>query len=97
MSEDIRKMIDKVKNFKQFINEQKSDEYPYIGDVININDIDYDMMDYFSRTNRKLLVTMKSGEEIETSVGKFYNDLVFHGKFPSNLDRKDILFVKIIG
>jgi len=24
MSEDIRKMIDKVKNFKQFVNEQKS-------------------------------------------------------------------------
>ena len=97
MSEDIRKMINKVKNFKQFVNEQKLNEYPRIGDVVNINDINYDMMDYFSRTNRKLLVTMKSGEEIETSVGKFYNDLVFHGKFPSNLDKKNISFVKIIG
>lgn len=97
MSEDIGKMIGKVKNFKQFVNEQESNEYPSIGDTINISDIDYDMMDYFDRANRKLLVTMNNGDELETSVGKFYNDLVFHGKFPSNLDKKDISFVKIIG
>lgn len=81
---------------KRLVNLQNHN-YPYIGDVINMTNIDYGLMDYFSRTNRKLLVTMKSGEELETSVGKFYNDLVFHGKFPSNLDKKDILFVKIIG
>jgi hypothetical protein len=90
-------MIDKVKNFKQFVNEQVSNEYHNIGDTINISDIDYDIMSYFDRTNRKLLVTMNNGEEFETSVGKFYNDLVFHGKFPSNLDKKDISFIKIIG
>jgi len=91
----------KLNNFiktslREFLNERKSNGYPYIGDVVNINDIDYDMMNYFSRTNRKLLVTMKSGEEIEASVGPFYNDLEFHGKFTSNFDRKDISFVKII-
>jgi hypothetical protein len=81
----------------KFGNEQTSNDYPTIGDTIKISDINYDMMDYFDRTNRKLLVIMNNGEELETSVGKFYNDLVFHGKFPSNLDKKDISFVKIIG
>ena len=71
-------------------------KYPYIGDTINISDIDYDMMSYFDRTNRLLLVTMNNGCELKTSVGKFYDDLVFHGKFPSNLNKKDISFVKII-
>lgn len=32
MSEDIRKMIDKVKNFKQFVNENVGKSNPYIYD-----------------------------------------------------------------
>jgi len=76
---------------------KENEAYPRIGDTISVKDIDYDLMDYFDRTNRKLLVTMNNGKTIETSVGKFNNDLVFHGNFPSNLDKKNISFVKIIG
>jgi hypothetical protein len=36
MSEDIRKMIDKVKNFKQFVNENKNDEIKTIESSINL-------------------------------------------------------------
>lgn len=78
-------------------NKQVSNDYPNIEETIHISNIDYDIMSYFDRTNRKLLVTMNNGEELEASVSKFYNDLVFHSKFPINLDKKDISLVKIIG
>lgn len=42
MSEDIRKMIDKVKNFKQFVNENK---YNTSKDEFN-NDVVYKKGDY---------------------------------------------------
>ena len=73
-----------------------TEQYPSIGEVINIKDIDFNMMEYFNRTNRVLFVTMVNGETINTSVGKCYNELVFHGKFPTNLNKKNILSVKII-
>lgn len=38
MSEDIRKMIDKVKNFKQFVNEQQSNNYKEIEFVCHNSD-----------------------------------------------------------
>lgn len=68
---------------------EKGGEMPNDGEVIDINDIDYDMMDFFSRTNKKLLVTMNDGEKIKSSVGKFYNDLIFFGDFPKNIQHSD--------
>jgi hypothetical protein len=61
-------------------------EFPKEGEIILPKDIDYNMMDYLSRTNKKLLVTLKNGENVKSSVGKFYNNLIFHGKLPSNIE-----------
>lgn len=72
-------------------------EYPNISDTIHISNIDYDIMSYFDRTNRQLLVTLNNGKQLQTSVGKCYNELIFHSNFPMNLDKKDIALVKIIG
>lgn len=74
----------------------ENNEYPNISDTIHISNIDYDIMSYFDRTNRQLLVTLNNGKQLETSVGKCYNELIFHSKFPMNLDKKDIALVKII-
>ena len=46
---------------------------------------DYDMMDYLSRTHKKLIVTLKNGDKVESTVGPFYNDLIFNGKFPDSI------------
>jgi hypothetical protein len=43
MSEDIRKMIDKLKNFKQFVNEQVDDEIKNIKDMIELYDDTYNV------------------------------------------------------
>ena len=53
---------------------------PDVGDVIPIEEIEYDMMSYLSRTNRKLIITLKNGNKVKATVGKFFNDLIFHGK-----------------
>jgi len=58
--------------------------FPNAG-IIKVEDIDYDMMDYLNRTNKNLLVTMKNGSKIKSSVGKSYDDLVFHGDFPKEI------------
>ena len=63
----------------------KGGEFPSIGDIIHPKDIDYDIMNYLMRTNKKLLVTLKNGEKIHSTVGKYYDDLIFHGKFPSKI------------
>jgi hypothetical protein len=67
----------------------KENDFPSVRDVLNIDDIDYDMMDYFNRTNKQLVVTMKSGEKIKSTVGKFYDNLIFFGEFPDNINYAD--------
>jgi hypothetical protein len=53
MSEDIRKMIDKVKNFKQFVNEQKLNEN-YTNTNIKIGDVysESDVYPYIQKLHR---------------------------------------------
>jgi len=53
--------------------------------IDNMRYVDYDMMDFFSRWNKKLLITLKNGDKIQSSVGSFYNDLIFFGKFPESV------------
>lgn len=87
----------KKSELRQIIREELLNEmYPGVGDVVKISDIDYDMMNYFNRTNRQLLVTLKNGKKVKSSVSKSYKDLVFTDKFPADLNKKDIAFVKII-
>ena len=71
-------------------------------EIIEVKNIDYDTMDYLNRTNKKIIVTMLDGNEIQASVGKFYNDLIFHGKFPNDIQhshysiqKKSIKSIKI--
>jgi DNA polymerase III sliding clamp (beta) subunit (PCNA family) len=59
--------------------------FPNEGEIILPKDVDYDMMSFFYRTNKKLSITLKNGEKVKSSVGKFYNDLIFHGE---NLPKK---------
>lgn len=78
-------------------------QFPSEGEIVEIKDIDYDMMSYFSRTNKKLLVTLQNGDKVKSTVGKFYGDLIFSGDFPENLkhthysiQKKSFLQVEII-
>jgi len=72
-------------------------DFPDVGETIKGSDIDYDMKDYFNRTNKKLIITTKDNK-IHTggSVGKFYNDLIFIAKDKFDIPVKDILKVKIL-
>ena len=67
----------------------KEGDFPSVGEVLNVADIDYEMMNYFNRTNKKLIVTLKNGEKVKAAVGKFYNDLIFFGEFPENIANSD--------
>jgi hypothetical protein len=67
----------------------KENDFPSIGEILNAADIDYDMMDYLDRTNKQLIVTLKNGDKVKSTVGKLYNDLVFFGKFPERVANAD--------
>jgi hypothetical protein len=67
----------------------KEGDFPSVGETIDVTDIDYDMMSYLSRTNKELIVTLKNGEKVESTVGPFHNDLIFHGEFPENIKDRD--------
>jgi hypothetical protein len=63
--------------------------FPNEGEIVLVKDVDSDMMSFFDRTNKKLLITLKNGKKVEASVGKFYNDIIFHGDFPEEIEYKD--------
>ncbi len=70
--------------------------------VVLAKDIDYNMMDYFDRTNVKLEVTPISGKMYSASVGKQFGDTFFFGdgapdKATWKLQLKQIKSVKILG
>lgn len=67
--------------------------FPNVGEVVDAKDIDYPMMDYFKRTNRKLLITTKDNKSFTGSVGKFYDETVL---FPLGTKLSDILNVLIL-
>ena len=69
------------------------ENFPGPGETVDAKDLDYDMLDYFSRTNKVLSIDTKSKKGIKGSVGKMYNDLVFNG---DSIAKKDIVRVKIL-
>jgi hypothetical protein len=72
-------------------------DFPDYGETVNGQDIDYDMKDYFNRTNKKLLITTKDKKQhINGAVTKFYNDLIFVAKDKHDIPVKDILKVEIL-
>ena len=91
---ELRRQIRSI--IKEALSEEGGNPYfPGVGETVSGEDVDHDLMDYFNRTNRRLLVTMKNGEEVTTSCAKYYDDLVFFGK-QGILDKGQIAYVKII-
>ena len=76
-----------------YVGESLNEDFPGPGETVNAKDLDYDMLDYFNRTNKKLLINTKTKKGIEGSVGKMYGDLVFNG---DDINIKDIVSVKIL-
>jgi hypothetical protein len=79
-----------------------NESLPGKGAVVLAKDIDYDMMDYFDRTNVKLEVTPISGKKYSASVGQQFGDTFFFGDGAPNkatwkLQLKQIKSVKILG
>lgn len=71
----------------------KGGHFPSVGEIVDSKDLDYDMLDYFHRTNKKLLIDTKTQKGIEGGVGKMYGDFVFNG---DSINKKDIISVKIL-
>ena len=69
------------------------ENFPGPGETVLAKDLDYDMLNYFNRTNKKLSIDTKTKKGIYGSVGKMYNDLVFNG---DSINKKDIVQVKIL-
>ncbi len=83
---------------------KNNNSFPTINQLVKINDVDYEMMSFFSRTNKKLEITLKNGDKIMASVGEFYGDLIFHGKFPKSIEHsnyksqlKEFRSIKVVG
>jgi hypothetical protein len=71
----------------------KGGGFPSRGETVDSKDLNYDMLDYFHRTNKKLLIDTKTQKGIEGGVGKMYGDFVFNG---DSIQKKDIVSVKIL-
>lgn len=80
-------------NRNHFQTESLDENFPGPGETVDAKDLDYDMLDYFNRTNKVLSIDTKSKKGIKGSVGKMYNDLVFNG---DSIAKKDIVRVKIL-
>ena len=80
-------------NRNHFQTESVDENFPGPGETVDAKDLDYDMLDYFNRTNKVLSIDTKSKKGIKGSVGKMYNDLVFNG---DSIAKKDIVRVKIL-
>ena len=102
----MKDLVNEGRNLQDNFKDKLVKEYPMVGSVIDLNedfpgpgetvlakDIDYDMLDYFNRTNKKLSIDTKTKKGIHGSVGKMYNDLVFNG---DSINKKDIIQVKIL-
>jgi hypothetical protein len=76
-------------------------DFPTIGDVVLVKDIDYYMVDYFDRMNINLELTLINDKTYTASVGRCYNNVVFFGEGTPYMDDyslqlKTIKSVKII-
>ena len=83
---------------KENLKEGKTDhvineDFPGPGETVLAKDITNAVLDYFDRTNKKLLIDTKTKKGITGEVGRMYNDLVFNG---DTIKLKDIVQVKIL-
>lgn len=85
----MKQNLNEVNRMQKLAGILKENDFPEIGQTIKAADLDYDTVDYFSRTHRKLIVTLKTGEKVESTVGKLYKNPVFHGEFPKDIQNKD--------
>lgn len=70
-----------------------NEDFPGPGETVLAKDITPAVLDYFDRTNKKLLIDTKTKKGITGEVGRMYNDLVFNG---DTIQLKDIIQVKIL-
>ena len=84
---------DANKYLKKKVTESLDENFPGPGETVDAKYLDYDMLDYFARTNKKLLINTKTKKGIKGSVGKMYGDLVFNG---DDIRKKDIVSVEIL-
>ena len=70
-----------------------TENFPGPGETVDAKYLDYDMLDYFNRTNKVLSIDTKTKKGIKGSVGKMHNDLVFNG---DDIQLKDIIRIKIL-
>ena len=82
------------KTGERLFSESINEDFPGKGETVKAKDLNYDILDYFNRMNISLSINTKSKKNIKGSVGKMFNDLVFNG---GDIDKKDILSVKIVG
>jgi hypothetical protein len=87
------KVAGKMKAMQQMSN---GGAFPDYGEIVDAKDIDYDMISYFHRTNKKLLITTKDKKVSKGGVTKFYNDLIFTSNEKFDIPKKDILKVEIL-
>ena len=83
---------------KENLREGKTDnvineDFPGPGETVLAKDITPSVLDYFDRTNKKLLIDTKTKKGIKGEVRRMYNDLVFNG---DTIQLKDIIQVKIL-
>ena len=90
----MKSQLNEVQKLQKIAGILKEGDFPSVGEIIGVADIDSDIMSYLSRTNKKLVVTLKNGDKVESTVGPFNNDLIFHGKFPENIKDRDYTIQK---
>ena len=70
MSEDMRKMIDKVKNFKQFVNEEKINELNLFNKTKKVDSI---ATKYLNAINQNLVTNIESFDGFSNNGGIKFN------------------------
>jgi hypothetical protein len=72
-----------------------NENFPGPGEIVDAKYLNNAMIDYFHRTNKKLLINTKTEKGIKGGVGTFYGDLVFGGG-GNFIKLKDIVSVEIV-
>jgi hypothetical protein len=82
-------------DFTKMSTPSLNENFPGPGEIVDAKYLNNDMLDYFHRTNKKLLINTKTKKGIKGGVGTFYGDLVFNGG-GDDIKLKDIVSVEII-
>jgi hypothetical protein len=82
-------------NLKGVVKSSMNENFPGPGEIVDAKYLNNAMIDYFHRTNKKLLINTKTEKGIKGGVGTFYGDLVFGGG-GNFIKLKDIVSVEIV-